>query len=101
MSERSKFNANIAACVRWSLFTVTLAASALTAKAQNQILGAGYSAPWVQVAPGQILTLFTPALNVPDAIASGSPVPNARPPDLRETDLTRSRGVTAQAGIGS
>ncbi len=51
--------------------------SPLSAQTQNQIAGSGYAIP-VPVgaaAPGQVLTLFVSGLNVPDATASGTPLP--------------------------
>ena len=53
------------------------APSPLSAQAQNRIVGSGYAipAPVGAAAPGQALTLFVNGLNVPDAIAPGTPLP--------------------------
>ncbi len=57
--------------------TLLLAAPALVAQFQNVILGVGYTSPsgLFTVGPGQLVTLFVPDLNVPDAAASQTPLP--------------------------
>ena len=67
----------VAACARRALSLSVLAAFSLGAHGQNQVLSAGYGDPWVDVAPGQVLTLTTPALNVPDAVATQTPLPTS------------------------
>lgn len=44
---------------------------------QNNVLSVGYTAPVFNVAPGQIVTLFTPPLSVPDAVADQVPLPTS------------------------
>jgi len=44
---------------------------------QNNVLSVGYTAPAFNVAPGQIVTLFTPPLNVPDGVANQAPLPTS------------------------
>jgi hypothetical protein len=58
------------------LLAVSAGGHAQVAQVQNQIFGAGYTPPWTFVAPGQVLTLtVAPALNVPDAVATETPLP--------------------------
>src|ERR1043166_4649395 len=50
--------------------------ASLLAQVQNRIVSAGYEIPtYPSVAPGQVITLFVRGLNVPDAFASGTPLP--------------------------
>lgn len=59
---------------------VAAVSSAALAQGQNQIVSAGlplYSTGLQSVAPGEVLTLFTTALNVPDAVATQTPLPTS------------------------
>jgi uncharacterized protein (TIGR03437 family) len=71
-------------CVLKSRCLMILATSSVVAlwsfvaygQPQNQILSAGYSPPLYQnVGLGQVITLFAPRLNVPDAVSSQIPPP--------------------------
>jgi len=60
------------------LLASAIASPAAMAQTQNQIIGGGFSAfPWVwlTVAPGEVITISTTSLNVPDAVASQTPLP--------------------------
>jgi uncharacterized protein (TIGR03437 family) len=63
------------------IFRLTVALMALDAciaqgQPQNQILSAGYSPPlYPNVGLGQVITLFVPRLDVPDAVSSQIPPP--------------------------
>src|SRR5947209_1300477 len=70
----------------WRNFSAAAAAMLLVIPslgvAQNQVVGAGfgsgyYSPVFVTVTAGEVLTLFTPALNVPDEVADGTPLPTS------------------------
>jgi len=66
--------------MKYAAGSLTLAGIALVhaASAQNQILGAGYTTPpALSASVGQLVTLFVPALNVPDATASQVPLPTS------------------------
>jgi uncharacterized protein (TIGR03437 family) len=59
------------------LAVLAIAVSGIVARGQNQIVSGGftYGPTLLAVAPGEILTLVTPALNVPDAAATTLPLP--------------------------
>jgi hypothetical protein len=65
---------------RCAAITIAIAASATLGKGQNQVVSVGFGPPWENlntfyVAPGEIVTLFTTALGVPDAVATQIPLP--------------------------
>jgi hypothetical protein len=68
---------------RWAALVLLLAWSAnAPAQTQNQIAGFGftpsfYSPILPSVSPGEVLTLFTSPLGVPDAVATQTPWPNS------------------------
>ncbi|HLJ16497.1 MAG TPA: hypothetical protein VKV15_18500 [Bryobacteraceae bacterium] len=48
------------------------------AQGANEIFGSGYTGPYVPgVAPGDVITLFVVPLNMPDAVASQTPLPTS------------------------
>jgi len=63
------------ACLAIVLFA---ALPGLMAQNANAIFGTGYTGPYVAGAtPGDVITLFTTPLNVPDAVASQTPLPTS------------------------
>ena len=66
---------NKAVCLAIVLFA---ALPGLMAQNANAIFGSGYTGPYVpRAAPGDVITLFTAPLNVPDAVASQTPLPTS------------------------
>jgi hypothetical protein len=62
------------------LFGIVLLWTALgKAQLQNPAISIGYTPPpaFASVAAGQLVTLFLPPLNVPDAVATGTPLPSS------------------------
>jgi hypothetical protein len=83
------------AIVAWFFFSC-----GIWAQQQNQIVGAGYSygAGLQRVAPGQVVTLVTTPLNVPDATATQTPLPTS----LSGVSVTaRVVGSTSSAGYAA
>jgi uncharacterized protein (TIGR03437 family) len=55
-----------------------LASPSSVAQATNQVLGSGFTGPWVDaVTAGEVITLFVNTLDVPDAVASQTPLPTS------------------------
>jgi uncharacterized protein (TIGR03437 family) len=64
--------------IRWVVIAVLVGSCALLAQAPNEIMSVGYTVPaYPQVAPGQVITLFTSFLNVADAAAMQTPLPTS------------------------
>ena len=65
---------NKAGCLAMVLFALP----GLMAQNANAIFGSGYTGPSTAgAAPGDVITLFTEPLNVPDAVASQTPLPTS------------------------
>jgi len=63
------------ACLAIVLFA---ALPGFMAQGANEIFGGGYTGPYVPgVVPGDVITLFVVPLNVPDAVASQTPLPTS------------------------
>jgi hypothetical protein len=65
---------------RLAVLAATAATSTMLAQTQNLVVSAGFTEVYYTlpaVAPGEILTLFTTALNVPDAVATQIPLPTS------------------------
>ena len=65
---------------RLAALVATAAASTMLAQTQNLVVSAGFNDAYYAlpaVASGEILTLVTTALNVPDAVATQIPLPNS------------------------
>jgi hypothetical protein len=66
--------------IRWAALALAIAWSSLQAQTQNEIVSTGFTASFyppsfAYVTPGEIVTLFTTPLGVPDAVATGFPLP--------------------------
>lgn len=66
--------------VRSAVLVAMAATSSMLAQTQNLVVSAGFNDAYYAlpaVASGEILTLFTTALNVPDVVATQIPLPNS------------------------
>ena len=68
--------------IRWAALALAIAWSSLHAQTQNEIVSTGFTAQLYQpslayVTPGELITLFTTPLGVPDAVATGFPLPTS------------------------
>lgn len=79
---RSRLRGPIARWVTYTIFGAALAGFPLAAQMQNQAVGIGFTNPTLapalpDVAPGSVVTLFTPDLGVPDAVSAQLPLPRS------------------------
>jgi uncharacterized protein (TIGR03437 family) len=79
---RGRLRGPIVRWVTYTIFGAALIGFPLAAQMQNQAVGIGFTNPILapalpSAAPGSVMTLFTPVLDVPDAVAAQMPLPRS------------------------